>query len=148
MNAVVFVAAIVMVVIALAVLNRASGQKKRLARQDLKREKEDVGRFDILDLVRQELEETGAGAVPGGDHVDPTVLLRVWKRDEEVRDGCSDSSLLTFVVDEGIAPKEADTDAVRLVCSEGEPAVVADDEEPDTDTDTDADAESESEGLS
>ena len=91
MNAVVFIAAIVAVVIALSVLSRASGRKKRMAREDLKREKEEVGHVDILDLVREELEETGARDVAGGDGIDATVLLRVWKRDEDVRDRCADA---------------------------------------------------------
>jgi hypothetical protein len=116
MNAVVFVAAIVAVVIALTVLSRASGRKKRMAREDLKREQEQVGHFDILELVRQELDETGAGDVPGGDGVDPTVLLRVWRRDQAVRDDCSGG--LRFVIADGVAPADAEVDVVKLVCDD------------------------------
>lgn len=128
MNAVIVVAAIVVVVIALSVLSRASGRKKRHAQEDLKREKEEIGRFDILDLVRAELEETGAGDIAGGEDLDPTVLLRVWRRDEKVRDGCSDASLLRFVVDDGVALQDVDADSVRLMCSNEGPAVTTDDD--------------------
>ena len=121
MTGAVVVAAIVIVLIALAVMSRSTGRRQRAAKEDLKREQEEVGRFDILELVRQELEESGAAEVPGGAGVDPSVLLRVWKRDEEVRSKCADPSSLRFTIDDGTKPAEADDDHVRLTCGESDP---------------------------
>ena len=69
----------------------------------------------IEELVAQEAAATGVNHIPGGDGLDVSLKLRVYWRDEVVRNGCEDGQL-EFRMNGGVLPEAADTDDVRLVC--------------------------------
>lgn len=105
------------------VVGRASARRRRQAKEDLEREKAALGTWDIMDLVRQEVADTGIDHIAGGDGIDVTVRLRVWHRDESTRllvEGNPDR--LRFVLADGVDPAEADVDDVRLVAAAEEGA--------------------------
>lgn len=88
----------------------------------------------IEQLVAEEARDTGVNDIPGGERLDVSLKLRVYWRDEVVRQGCSDG-VLEFRIDEGIDPAAAETDDVRLVCvrsGEGAAAPDASAEESDS----------------
>jgi len=66
-------------------------------------------------LVEAEAADTGVNEIRGGEGLDVSLKLRVFWRDEVVRQGCEDGSL-EFRVEEGVDPASAETDDVRLVC--------------------------------
>ena len=107
---------IVMTVVAIAVvlvlLTRMENKAKTAANADLASEREESKPPDILELVNQEVQEAGIGSLPGAGGVDPTVLLKVWKRDGT---GCAGEQG-TFVLYEGLAPEEASEDTLRFEC--------------------------------
>lgn len=69
----------------------------------------------IEQLVAEEAAETGVNEIPGGEGLDVSLKLRVYWRDEVVRNGCEDG-VLEFRVDEDVDRAVAETDDVRLVC--------------------------------
>ena len=69
----------------------------------------------IEQLVAEEARETGVNEIPGGEGLDVSLKLRVYWRDEVVRQGCSDG-VLEYRVDDGVDPAQAETEDVRLVC--------------------------------
>lgn len=69
----------------------------------------------IEELVAEEAAATGVNDIPGGEGLDVSLKLRVYWRDEVVRNGCEDGHL-EYRIDPGIARDSADTDDVRLVC--------------------------------
>ena len=111
---------IVLLFVVLGVLARSSSRRKKEAQADLEREKAELSTPDILELVRQEAAESGVDQIPGADDVDLTVRLQAWRRDEYVRSACPDTTLLRFVLDEGVPPDKATAEDVRLEC-EGVP---------------------------
>lgn len=72
----------------------------------------------IEDLVAAEAKDTGVNDIPGGDGLDVSLKLRVYWRDEIVRQGCTDG-VLEFRIEAGVDPAAAETDDVRLVCVRG-----------------------------
>jgi hypothetical protein len=117
------VAAVVAVVIVLIVITRNSARVKREAREDLKREMEALPQRDIMDLVREEAEETGVDAIAGGEGIDLPVRLQVWHRDAAVRAACPDPAQLQYVVDDGVDRTRANANQVRLIFQGYVPAV-------------------------
>ena len=75
------VMAVVSVTVVLVLLSRMQNKNKAVAVADLASDREASKPPDILELVNQEVQESGIGSLPGADGVDPTVLLKVWKRD-------------------------------------------------------------------
>lgn len=69
----------------------------------------------IEDLVAQEALETGVDEIRGGEGLDTSLKLRVYWRDEIVRQGCADG-VLEFRIEDGVERANAETDDVRLVC--------------------------------
>lgn len=69
----------------------------------------------IEQLVAEEARETGVDEIPGGDGLDVSLKLRVYWRDEVVRQGCDDG-VLEFRIGDGVDPAQAETEDVRLVC--------------------------------
>ena len=69
----------------------------------------------IDDLVAAEAADTGVNDIAGGDGLDTSLKLRVYWRDEVVRNGCTDGQL-EFRIDDGVDPAAAETEDVRLVC--------------------------------
>lgn len=90
----------------------------------------------IEQLVADEARETGVNTIPGGEGLDLSLKLRVYWRDEIVRQGCTDG-MLEYRIDEGVDPEQAETEDVRLVCVRngvvraGDPAPAEDPEESD-----------------
>jgi len=103
------------VLVVMVVIARNSSHVKREAREDLKREREQLKPPDIMDLVRQEAEESGVLAVPGADGVELPIRLKVWQRDGDVRDAC-DPSHLRFVLTEGVDAEAATPESLHLEC--------------------------------
>ncbi|NND03132.1 MAG: hypothetical protein HKN91_10120 [Acidimicrobiia bacterium] len=66
-------------------------------------------------LVAEEAAETGVNDIAGGAGLDVSLKLRVYWRDEVVRNGCTDG-VLEFRIDEDVEPAAAETEDVRLVC--------------------------------
>jgi hypothetical protein len=75
----------------------------------------------IEQLVAEEAADTGVNEIPGGDGLDVSLKLRVYWRDEVVRQGCTDGHL-EYRVDGDATPETAQTDDVRLVCVRDEVA--------------------------
>lgn len=69
----------------------------------------------IEELVAEEARDTGVNEIAGGEGLDVSLKLRVYWRDEIVRQGCTDG-VLEFRVDDDVSPADADTNDVRLVC--------------------------------
>lgn len=107
------IAVVVVVAVAgMVLLSVTSSRRKKEAIADLDRELEALHTPDILELVRDEVRDTGIGGLPGAEGIDPTTLLRVWKRD---RGGCPDGTG-RFVIPDEIDPAEATEDNVTFVC--------------------------------
>jgi len=83
-----------------------------VAQADLASDRELSKPPGILELVNQEVQESGIGSLPGADGVDPTVLLKVWKRDGL---GCAEGQG-AFVLGHGITPGEASEDTLKFEC--------------------------------
>lgn len=105
---------VVAVVVAYALfrLSRSTKQTKKEAMADLEREKAELHTPDIIELVVEEVRELGIDSLPGSEGIDPTVLLRVWKRD---RGGCGPDEG-RFVVADGVDPITATDGDVTFEC--------------------------------
>lgn len=108
------VAGMIAVLIILWIVTRNSARLKKEAREDLKREMEALPVRDIMDLVREEAEETGVNDIPGAEGVELPVRLQVYHRDAAVRAACPDRTLLTFVLGHGVSPERATAEDLRL----------------------------------
>ena len=120
------VMAVVSVTVVLVLLSRMQNKRKKVARADLARDRELSKPPGILELVNEEVQESGIGSLPGADGVDPTVLLKVWKRDGV---GCAKGQG-AFVLGHGIAPDEATEDTLKFECTEQAGEADAADSEP------------------
>jgi len=119
---------VVAVTVVLVLLTRMQNKNKTVAVADLASDRETSKLPDILELVNQEVQEAGIGTLPGADGVDPTVLLKVWKRDGT---GCAGEQG-TFVLHEGLAPEDASEDTLKFVCGDQPGREDAADSEPST----------------
>lgn len=70
----------------------------------------------VMDLMRQELEETGVEQIPGSEGLSGPVMLKVFKRDAAIRERC-DHDAYEFVMEDDVNPEEATEDQVVLFCS-------------------------------
>lgn len=118
------VAVVVAVLIVLVIVTRNSSRMKKEARADLQREMEALPHRDIMDLVREEAEETGVTEIPGGEGVELPVLLQAWHRDAAARAACPDRSSLVFVVDDGADRARLTVEQIRLTFDGYVPAPV------------------------
>lgn len=107
---------VIAVVMAFVMLGRMQSARKTEAIADLAREREELHTPDIIELVQEEVDEAGLGDLPGAEGVDPTVLLKVWKRDGA---GC-EKGRGQFVLDDGLAPGDATEDTVTFDCGPDE----------------------------
>ena len=98
------------VIVAFVLLGRMQSARKKEAIADLAREMEELHTPDIIELVQEEVTEAGLGDLPGADGLDPTVLLKVWKRDGR---GCPKGQG-QYVVDAAVAPVDATEDSVTF----------------------------------
>lgn len=69
----------------------------------------------IEDLVAAEISDAGIDQVEGAGGLPPAVMLKVYRRDEEVAQQCPREKL-RFIVADGIEPGEATIDDVALTC--------------------------------
>lgn len=120
------VMAVVSVTVVLVLLSRMQNKNKMVAEADLASDRELLKPPGILELVNQEIQEAGIGSLPGADGVDPTVLLKVWKRDGS---GCAEGQG-TFVLGHGITPDEATEDTLKFECGKHSGRADAADSEP------------------
>jgi hypothetical protein len=116
MNVPVIIIIVIVVVGGMIVLSRSGNQRKKEAIADLEREKESLHIPDILELVAEEVRESGITDLPGADGIDPVILLKVWKRD---RGDCPERTG-TFVVAEGAEPSNATETDVTFGCDGGD----------------------------
>lgn len=93
-------------------ISRTTKQVKKEAIADLERERAELHTPDIIELVLEEVRETGIAELPGAEGIDPTVLLRVWKRD---RGDCPPGEG-RFMVPEGLERAEATDGDVSFGC--------------------------------
>jgi len=96
-------------------LSRVGTQRKKAAIADLAREREALVTPDIIELVNNEVNETGIANLPGAADIDPVVLLKVWKRD-----GGPCASGGYFSVVDGVVPNEASEADVTFHCDTSE----------------------------
>lgn len=99
--------------VVMVLLSRMGRTRKRQALEDLEKEREAFKPPDILELVRQEVVELGLDQLEGAEGIDPSVLLQVYRRDE---DNCEEGATKRFVVADGVDPANADPDTVSLSC--------------------------------
>lgn len=88
----------------------------------------------VMDLVREEVAETGVENIPGHEGLTGPVMLKVFRRDQLARERCTHDGI-EFLVAEGIDPPNALERDVSLFCKQCGPTVTAgtDDTEADSD---------------
>jgi len=69
----------------------------------------------LMDLVRIEIAEEGIDEIPGRDGLPDPVVLKVFRRDEAVRTGCSHNAF-EYRLAADVAPDNATEAEVQLVC--------------------------------
>jgi hypothetical protein len=106
------VMAVISITVVLVLLTRMESKNKELASADLAGERVTSKPGGMLELVYEEVREAGIGSLPGAEGVDPTVLLRVWKRDSG---GCAQGQG-AFVLTDGVPPNEATIDTLSFEC--------------------------------
>ncbi len=85
----------------------------------------------IMDLMREEIAETGVETIPGHEGLTGPVMLKVFRRDAPIRVRCTHDAI-EFVVRDGTEPEEALEDDVVLFCAHCGP--IQDQELPGTDS--------------
>lgn len=123
----VVVAAIVVFVVIGVVMSRQTRQRKKVAIDDLEREREAVGSTDIFAIVTAEVQDLGLRSIAGAENVQPEVLLRVWKDSSDIVDRCADRADLRYVLAANVAAQDAGNSDVTLVC-DGEATPLASEE--------------------
>lgn len=83
----------------------------------------------VMDLVRQEVEETGVENIPGHEGLAGPVMLKVFKRDQAVIERCTHDAY-EFVIEQDVAPEDALEAHVTLHCSQCGDSVVDEPTEP------------------
>ena len=78
----------------------------------------------IFDIMNEEADDIGINEIPGGEGLEIPVKLKVWRRDEGIRDACGGS--VRFEITAGVDPKSATVDDVWIVCHDGSRPAVAD----------------------
>ena len=81
----------------------------------------------LMDLVREEIAELGIHDIPGSEGVSDPVLLKVYRRDVEIKEHCPHGAC-GFVVKEGVSRSDAGDNDVRLYC----PECAGTDQDPET----------------
>ena len=70
----------------------------------------------VMDLVREEIAETGVERIPGHEGLPDHVMLKVFKRDRLIRERCTHDSF-QFVIRQDVSPPDALEDDVTLFCN-------------------------------
>lgn len=119
------IAAIILVVFAFLVvgiiLSRQTSKTKKSAIADLEAEREEVGTFDIFELVESEVNTLGLLDIEGSTDLPHGVLLKIWRDNEDAVDSCVDHAHLRYVVAADIDPANATDEDVTLECTKETP---------------------------
>lgn len=108
------IGAVIAFFVVLALLSWMQSSRNKEAVADLQREIAETHIPDILELVYQEVDDAGLRNLPGSTDVDPTVLLKVWKRDgADCPIGKGE-----FRIAEGVQASEATEDDVTFECGQ------------------------------
>ena len=125
-------AGLIALVVALVVVSRMTGNRKKEAVASLEAEMEAVGQHSILDLVEEEIEDLNLRLISGADDLPPDVLLKVWS-DSPAAVRSADRSALRYEVRDGVVPSEATPDDVELgVGSSPDPTPTIEDDAVET----------------
>ncbi|RLE12676.1 MAG: hypothetical protein DRJ28_08665 [Actinobacteria bacterium] len=108
---------VVAFLIVAAMLSRQSTKNKKRAVEDLEKEMESVGTFDIFELVESEVRALGLTDIEGAPGIPHAVLLKTWSDNQKVAESCHDRAHLRYVVAAGIDPSDATDDDVTLECT-------------------------------
>jgi hypothetical protein len=114
MNVPLIIIIVIVVVVGMIMMSRSGSQRKKEAIADLQREKDSLHTPDILELVDEEVTDSGIIDLPGAEGIDPVVLLKVWKRDG---DDCPKGEG-SFVVANAVEPSAATEADVTFDCAE------------------------------
>ncbi len=112
MNVPLIIIIVIVIIGGMVMLSRTGSRRKKEAIADLQREKEALQTPDILDLVDEEVRESGITDLPGADGIDPVILLKVWKRD---RGDCGEQTG-RFAVTGGVEPSAATETDIEFNC--------------------------------
>ncbi len=116
------IVAVVLVLIAVIVvgimLSRQTTRTKKRAMADLETEKENVGAFDIFELVESEVSALGLDSIEGSGNIPHGVLLKVWSDNQDIVNSCADHAHLRYVVADGVDPAQATEADVTLECTQ------------------------------
>ena len=69
----------------------------------------------LMDLVHEEISDLGIDQIPGHEGISGPVLLKVYRRDQAVREQCPHRAY-GYVVAEGVPRADATESEVRLYC--------------------------------
>mgnify|MGYP001547977855 FL=1 len=116
------VGVVIAVVVAFVMLGRMQSARKKEAKADLAREIEELHTPDIIELVQEEVTDAGLADLPGAEGLDPTVLLKVWKRDGS---GCPKGTG-RFVIADDVAPEDATEDSTTFEWDEADAEAASD----------------------
>jgi len=97
---------------------RVSKRQKRL--EQIRAAEPEFTPPSIEDLIAEEIKDAGIDRIEGAAAIQPTVLLKAYRRDEHLAKDCPGESL-RFVVADGVEPEHADIDDVRLECDAPRP---------------------------
>ncbi len=128
------------------IASRRTSARKKEAIADLQVQQDQIQPFDIHALVSAEVDDLGLRSINGAVGIPASVVLKTWKENMDVVNGCPSRDLLSFVITPGIDPSEAVDSDVSLVC-DADSFVAGDaqaDEQPATDDAPEATDEPES----
>jgi len=113
---VVTVAAVIAFLVTGIVLSRITSSRKKEAIASLEQEKKAVGRYSIVDLVAEEVDDLGLREIEGAEELPPDVLLKAWTNTKSVHD--CDRDKLRYVTKPDVNPEDAVPEDVKLICEE------------------------------
>lgn len=99
------------------ILSRQSTKTKKRAIADLEVERENIGAFDIFELVESEVNSLDLLTIEGSADIPHGVLLKIWSTNEDIVDSCADREHLKYVLADDINPQDATDQDVTLVCT-------------------------------
>jgi hypothetical protein len=89
----------------------------------------------IMDLMREEMAETGVETIPGHEGLTGPVMLKVFRRDALIRERCTHDGI-GFVTRDDVEPEEATENDVVLFCTQCGP--IQEEDESGTDSEEEA----------
>lgn len=71
----------------------------------------------LMDLMREEIAAIGVENIPGHEGLTGPVMLKVYRRDQLIRERCTHDAY-QFVVEDGVPPADATENQVTLFCEQ------------------------------